>query len=133
MNMMVLRYGDQMIIIDAGLGFATQQPSTSHLSNAHSVAVDAVFNRAYVPISSAATGHLCSSMGGVDAQGCIAVFSPASAPTALYAAVAPNARTTTVNRPVTAFATTIDTLARRIEDALGATDNSQARPAALTG
>jgi antirestriction protein ArdC len=34
---------------------------------------------------------------------------------------------------VTAFAATIDTLARRIEDALGATDNSQARQAALTG
>jgi hypothetical protein len=100
--------GESLIIIDAGLGFGTQQPSTSHLSNAHSVAVDPVFNRAYVPISSAATGHLCSSVGGNDAQGCIAVFSPASAPTAIYAAVAPNARATTVNKAVTAFATILN-------------------------
>ncbi len=100
--------GESLIIIDAGLGFSTQQPSTSKLSNAHSVAVDPVFNRAYVPISSAATGHFCSSMGGVDAQGCIAVYSPAAAPTSIYAAVAPNARTTTVNKQVTGFASILN-------------------------
>jgi hypothetical protein len=100
--------GESLFVIDAGLGFAVQQPSTSKGSNAHSVAVDPVFNRAYVPISSAATGHLCSSMGGVDAQGCIAIFTPANAPTSIFTAVAPNARTTTVNKAVTGFAAIVN-------------------------
>jgi len=67
--------GESLFVIDAGLGFV-QRLSTSSLSNAHSVAAEPFFNRAYVPISSAATGHLCSSVGGIDAQGCIAIFSP---------------------------------------------------------
>ncbi|PWU24545.1 MAG: hypothetical protein C5B48_05810 [Candidatus Rokuibacteriota bacterium] len=100
--------GESLIIIDAGLGFAVQQPSTSKGSNAHSVAVESIFNQAYVPISSAATGHFCSSMGGVDSQGCIAIFSPAAAPNSIVAAVAPTARTTTVNRQVTGFASIIN-------------------------
>src|SRR5262249_50041780 len=47
-------------------------------------------------------------MGGVDAQGCIAIFSPAAAPNLIVAAVAPNARTTTVGRPVTGFASIVN-------------------------
>src|SRR5262249_55580682 len=100
--------GESLIVIDAGLGFPTQQPSTSHLSNAHSVAVDPVLNRAYVPISSAATGHLCSSVGGVDAQGCIAVFSPPRAPTSPSAGVSRNAGARPVTRAVPGFAAIVN-------------------------
>jgi hypothetical protein len=41
--------------------------------NAHSVAADPIFNQVYVPIP-AAHSTVCSSVGGSDAQGCIAVF-----------------------------------------------------------
>jgi hypothetical protein len=41
--------------------------------NAHSVAADPIFNQVYVPIP-AAHSTVCSSAGGSDAQGCIAVF-----------------------------------------------------------
>ena len=41
--------------------------------NAHSVAADPVMNQVYVPIP-AGVSTVCSSAGGVDAQGCIAVF-----------------------------------------------------------
>jgi hypothetical protein len=40
---------------------------------AHSVAADPIFNQVYVPIP-AAHSTVCSSAGGSDAQGCIAVF-----------------------------------------------------------
>ncbi len=42
--------------------------------NVHSVAADPVRNQVYVPIPSTATAGVCSSAGGTDAQGCIAVF-----------------------------------------------------------
>jgi hypothetical protein len=42
--------------------------------NAHSVAADPVKNQVYVPIPSTATAGVCSSAGGTDTQGCIAVF-----------------------------------------------------------
>ena len=41
--------------------------------NAHSVAADPVMNQVYVPIP-AGVSTVCSSVGGVDAQGCIAVY-----------------------------------------------------------
>jgi hypothetical protein len=41
--------------------------------NAHSVAADPIFNQVYVPIP-AAHSTVCSSAGGSDAVGCIAVF-----------------------------------------------------------
>jgi hypothetical protein len=101
--------GETLFIFDAGLGNAVQAPSTSSGSNAHSVAVDPVFNKAFVPISSAATGHLCSSAGGIDAQGCIAVFSPAGSQTSIVSALAPTARSATIGEQVTAFASIVNT------------------------
>jgi hypothetical protein len=41
--------------------------------NAHSVAADAVLNQVYVPIP-AGVSTICGPLGGVDANGCIAVF-----------------------------------------------------------
>jgi hypothetical protein len=41
--------------------------------NAHSVAADAILNQVYVPIP-AGNSTVCGSLGGVDANGCIAVF-----------------------------------------------------------
>jgi len=43
--------------------------------NSHSVAADPVYNQVYVPIGGRASGNtICSSVGGNDLQGCIAVF-----------------------------------------------------------
>jgi hypothetical protein len=42
--------------------------------NAHSVAADPERNQVYVPIPSTATAGVCSSAGGTDSLGCIAVF-----------------------------------------------------------
>jgi hypothetical protein len=56
--------------------FATGLPTTTtppHGSN-HSVAADSESNHAFVPIASSAGGTVCSSAGGSDTQGCIAVF-----------------------------------------------------------
>jgi hypothetical protein len=47
--------------------------------NAHSVAADPILNQVYVPIPGAISS-VCSSAGGSDAQGCIAVFTATSAP-----------------------------------------------------
>ena len=41
---------------------------------AHSVAADPVLNQVYVPIPSTSGGKVCSSAGGNDSLGCIAVF-----------------------------------------------------------
>ncbi|MFL5086383.1 MAG: YncE family protein [Xanthobacteraceae bacterium] len=67
--------GEKLFIFDADT-FAAQGVSTGTLSNAHSVAVDSISNRAYVPTSSAATSGLCSSKGVADANGCILVYAP---------------------------------------------------------
>jgi hypothetical protein len=71
-------------VIDAGgkEGISADQSAPTGLPNtvatphgtAHSVAADPVFNQVYVPIPSTAGGTVCSSAGGSDAQGCIAVF-----------------------------------------------------------
>jgi hypothetical protein len=74
----------------------------------HTVSVDPILNQVYVPIANtaaAASTHLCSSVGGNDALGCVLVFTTDSAPTAILDAVLPNARTTTPGGTVTAFAT----------------------------
>jgi hypothetical protein len=43
--------------------------------NSHSVAADPIYNQVYVPIGGRASGNtVCSSAGGNDVQGCIAVF-----------------------------------------------------------
>jgi hypothetical protein len=42
--------------------------------NAHSVAADPVMNQVYVPIPGGGKSNVCSTAGGSDAQGCIAVF-----------------------------------------------------------
>src|SRR5947209_4058149 len=42
--------------------------------NAHSVAADPVMNQVYVPIPGNSKSNVCSSAGGSDARGCIAVF-----------------------------------------------------------
>jgi hypothetical protein len=41
--------------------------------NAHSVAVDPILNKVFVPIPAGAS-TICGSLGGVDANGCVAVF-----------------------------------------------------------
>jgi hypothetical protein len=40
----------------------------------HSVAADPIFNQVYVPIASNSGSSICSSTGGSDTQGCIAIF-----------------------------------------------------------
>lgn len=60
--------------VDTGL---PNLPPASPHGTAHSVAADPVFNQVYVPIPSTAGGTVCSSAGGSDAQGCIAVFTAA--------------------------------------------------------
>jgi hypothetical protein len=42
--------------------------------SSHSVAADSEKNQVYVPIGASAANTVCSSAGGIDAQGCIAVF-----------------------------------------------------------
>lgn len=72
-------------IVDAQNGqedesVATGLPNTTttpHGTN-HSVAADPVRNQVYVPIASNAGGAICSSLGGSDVQGCIAVMTTAN-------------------------------------------------------
>lgn len=69
--------GPSLGVIDAGLPDPKVEDPTASTgagSGAHSVAVDPVSGQVYVPISNAATGGVCSSAGGVDSQGCIAVY-----------------------------------------------------------
>src|SRR5271169_608093 len=55
---------------------ATGLPNTTAAPHgtAHSVAADPIFNQIYVPIPSSAGLAVCSTAGGSDSQGCIAVF-----------------------------------------------------------
>jgi hypothetical protein len=62
---------------DSGIEDASQTTATS----AHSVAADPVTNEVYVPIN-AKGGTVCSSVGGVDTQGCIAVYEANASETA---------------------------------------------------
>jgi hypothetical protein len=47
---------------------------TAGTPNAHSVAADPIMNQVYVPIPGGGKSNVCSTAGGSDAQGCIAVF-----------------------------------------------------------
>lgn len=47
---------------------------TAGTPNAHSVAADPIMNQVYVPIPGNGKSNVCSTAGGNDAQGCIAVF-----------------------------------------------------------
>jgi hypothetical protein len=49
---------------------------TADAGHAHSVAADTVHNQAYVPIPNNAGSTICGSLGGNNAQGCFAVFTP---------------------------------------------------------
>ena len=71
------------------LGVATPWPNPQEgtsaatgSGSAHSVAADAS-GQVFVPIPAGATGKVCSSVGGVDANGCIAVYTNTSASCAL--------------------------------------------------
>jgi hypothetical protein len=74
----------------------------------HSVAADSGTGNVYVPIVNTSGSNICSTFGGIDANGCIAVFSAAMGQTTIVAAVAPSGRTTASGVPVTAFATIIN-------------------------
>jgi len=52
---------------------AGNTPVTPHGRN-HSVAADPILNQVYVPIANNSGSTVCSSAGGSDSQGCIAVF-----------------------------------------------------------
>lgn len=71
-------HGDQQLgIVDAVRLHEdpSQTTNAAGAGSAHSVAADPTFNEAYVPIPSTATAGVCSSAGGTDSQGCIAVYS----------------------------------------------------------
>jgi hypothetical protein len=102
-------------------------PTNSGGGTPHSVVAEQLFNQAYVPIASNANGNICSSGGGVDANGCIAVYSTGPSPTTIVSAILPNARTTTVGNPVTAFATVMNTGGKvATQCAIGSPDGLQA-------
>ena len=58
------------------IGLPNNPPTSPHGTN-HSVAADPVMNQVYVPIASTSGSAICGSLGGSDAQGCIAVFTAA--------------------------------------------------------
>lgn len=63
-------------VVDAQTGHEDQSPVTGNKpgGGAHSVAADELTENVYVPIPSTAGGTVCSSAGGTDAQGCIAIY-----------------------------------------------------------
>jgi hypothetical protein len=77
----------------------------------HSVAADALTGNVYVPIV-ANSANICSTFGGSDANGCIAVVTSAGGAAVIVAAIAPSARTSALSgslgTPVTAFASIIN-------------------------
>jgi len=86
----------------------TSGPTIPTGTGNHSVAADSGTGNVYVPIVSTSGSNICSAFGGIDANGCIAVFTSAGGATSIVAAVAPTARTTAPGNPVTAFATIIN-------------------------
>jgi hypothetical protein len=66
----------RVAIVDNNASYSTQLIITSNLAanGNHSVAADPVKNQIYMPISAGSNAGICSSVGGSDAQGCIAVF-----------------------------------------------------------
>lgn len=66
----------QLGVVDAGklTEDASRTTNATGKGNVHSVAADPVFNQVYVPIPSTATAGVCSSAGGTDSDGCIAVY-----------------------------------------------------------
>lgn len=63
-------------VVDAQTGHEDQSPVTGNKpgGGAHSVAADELTQNVYVPIPSTAGGTVCSSAGGSDMLGCIAVY-----------------------------------------------------------
>jgi len=59
--------------LDVPIGLPNNPPTSPHGGN-HSVAADAIFNQVFVPIASTSGSSICSSTGGSDTQGCIAIF-----------------------------------------------------------
>jgi hypothetical protein len=59
---------------DASFPIGLTSTTASPHGTAHSVAADSESNHAFVPIPSTAGGTVCSSAGGNDSLGCIAVF-----------------------------------------------------------
>jgi hypothetical protein len=55
--------------------FTAFKTGTPTPAGSHSVAADPVTNRVFVPIGGAGSSNVCGSVGGSDAQGCIAVYS----------------------------------------------------------
>lgn len=66
--------GEGGIRADQNVPTGMPNTKTSPHGTAHSVAADPVMNQVYVPIPSTAGGNVCSSAGGSDTLGCIAVF-----------------------------------------------------------
>jgi hypothetical protein len=66
----------QLGVVDAQTGKedASYMTGLPKHSGNHSVAADPIMNQVYVPISSGSGSTICGSLGGSDAQGCIAVF-----------------------------------------------------------
>jgi len=99
----------QLGIIDAIT--LTAAPSIPTGGSDHSVAADPSTGNVYVPIVSGSS-NICSTFGGSDANGCIAVITSQGGPAKIVAAVAPTSRTSavssTLGTPTTAFATIIN-------------------------
>jgi hypothetical protein len=71
----------QLGVVDARTGVEDPSVRTGTAGAAghvHSVAADPILNQVYVPIPSTAGSTVCSSAGGSDSQGCIAVFTAPS-------------------------------------------------------
>jgi hypothetical protein len=60
--------------LDTSVADGLPNTSTSPHGGNHSVAADPIMNQVYVPIASSSGATICSSVGGIDMQGCIAVL-----------------------------------------------------------
>ena len=89
----------------------TAGPSIPTGGSNHSVAADPSTGNVYVPIVSGSS-NICSTFGGSDANGCIAVITSQGGPAKIVAAIAPASRTSavsgTLGTPTTAFASVIN-------------------------